>query len=83
MTTFGNQFKKQAARSREDLIAYLSDSEIKVTNDVWRLIAHALVDARLDGMACGVTMMENRAQLETYMQGYTDAITDLADRGAL
>lgn len=80
MNKFDEQLSATAAQSRDALLEHMLKENIKPENKLWGFIARAIVDARIDGMAHGMTTMENRTQLESYVKGYTDAITDLGKR---
>jgi hypothetical protein len=80
MTEIDEQLNLQAQQSRNALVDHVANFNISLSNDVWRLIARAIVDARIDGIAIGMSKMENRRQLESYTQGYMDAMTDLGNK---
>jgi hypothetical protein len=69
-----DQAAQNAQRSHDALITHL---ENKPWNDpIFKLIANALIDTRIEGFLSGMDLVSDNVQLDAYSRGYADGLED-------
>jgi len=63
-----------AKQSRQKLVAGVE--RIPQASELWRLIASALVDTRIEGYLCALQDITDKIELQAYHRGYLAGLED-------
>lgn len=72
--TLHDQAAQNAQRSHDALIEHLEN--LPWNSPVFKLIANALIDTRIEGFLSGMNLVSDNIQLDAYSRGYADGLED-------
>jgi len=74
MTEVYIEAEQRARKSRNRLADHLEFMPLE--DEVWKLIADALVDSRIEGYLAGIDIKEHHVEMAAYERGYLEGRQD-------